>query len=207
MSPNADLPIRSFRSQEVWERWLSAHHARSDGIWVKLHKKTSGKPTVTHAQALDEALCYGWIDGQIKPFDDESWLRKFTPRRARSVWSKRNTEHVTRLIAAGKMKAAGLREVESARADGRWQRAYDSPRNMSAPADFLKALTKDKKAKAFFETLDRANVYAIAWRLETATKPETREKRLKAIVAMLAQGKAFHGSAVASKRRRSGIKP
>jgi uncharacterized protein YdeI (YjbR/CyaY-like superfamily) len=192
MNRTSEELIRSFRSERAWEQWLAAHHARSDGIWIQLHKKASGKPTITHAEALDVALCYGWIDGQIKPCDDVSWLRKFTPRRARSVWSKRNTEHVARLMAAGRMKPAGLMEVDAAKADGRWQRAYDSPRNMSVPKDFLKALSKDQKAKEFFATLNKANRYAIAWRLETAAKPETREKRMKAILAMLAEGKAFH---------------
>jgi uncharacterized protein YdeI (YjbR/CyaY-like superfamily) len=198
MQTKSDAPILSFSSQKAWARWLAANHARSDGIWLQFHKKSSGRETVTHAEALDDALCYGWIDGQIRPYDAESWLHKFTPRRARSVWSKRNTEHVARLVTAGKMKAAGLREVEAAKADGRWQKAYHSPRNMSVPRDFLKALSKDEKAQAFFKTLNKANTYAIAWRLETAAKPETREKRLKAILAMLAKGQAFHPSKTGS---------
>jgi uncharacterized protein YdeI (YjbR/CyaY-like superfamily) len=192
MTPKRDAPIKSFRSQNAWARWLAANHARSDGIWLQFYKKSSGKETVTHAEALDDALCYGWIDGQILPYDEESWLHKFTPRRARSVWSRRNTEHIARLTAAGRMKPAGLREVEAATADGRWQKAYDSPRNMSVPRDFLKALSKDAKAHAFFKTLNKANTYAIAWRLQTAAKPEAREKRLKGILAMLAKGEAFH---------------
>ena len=197
-----DAPIKSFDSQAAWERWLAVNHTRSDGIWLRFHKKASGKRSVTHAEALDEALCYGWIDGQLKAHDDESWLHKFTPRRARSVWSKRNIEHVARLTAIGKMKPAGLKQVDVAKAEGRWQRAYDSPRNMSVPKDFLNALSKDKKAEAFFETLNRANTYAIAWRLHTAAKPETREKRMKAILAMLAEGKAFHAALRAARKER-----
>ncbi len=192
MNPKTDAPIVAFQSQKKWEGWLAVNHARSDGIWLQFHKKASGKQTISYAEALDAALCYGWIDGQLKPYDAASWLRKFTPRRARSVWSKRNTEHVTRLTAAGRMTRAGITEVEAAKRDGRWQRAYDSPGNMSVPDDFLKELSKDKKAKAFFETLNKANRYSIAWRLRTAAKPETREKRMKAMLAMLAKGEAFH---------------
>ena len=201
MTPKSDAPIMAFQTPEAWARWLSAHHSRSEGIWVQFHKKASGKPTITHAEALDEALCYGWIDGQIKPHDHESWLHKFTPRRARSVWSKRNTEHIARLTAAGRMKPAGLKEVEAAKASGRWQRAYASPRAMTVPEDFLKELSKDKRAKAFFATLDKANLYAIAWRLATAVKPETRKKRFDALLAMLADGKSLHPRAAAPKRR------
>ena len=147
---------------------------------------------MTYAEGLDEALCCGWIDGQLDKYDEKSWLRKFTPRRSKSVWSKRNIEHVNRLIQAGKMKLAGLKEVEAAKADGRWERAYDSPSAMQVPEDFLKELSKDKKAKAFFETLNKANTYAIAWRLQTAKKPETREKRMKAILEMLKRGEKLH---------------
>ena len=147
---------------------------------------------MTHGQALDEALCFGWIDGQGKAYDDESWLLKFTPRSPRSVWSKRNRELVARLIREKRMQPAGLREVARAKKDGRWERAYDSPRNMEMPPDFLKELRKDKGAYAFFKTLNRANTYAIAWRLQTAKKPETREKRMKTLLATLAQGRKLH---------------
>jgi uncharacterized protein YdeI (YjbR/CyaY-like superfamily) len=184
--------VISFDSQKAWETWLSLNHRRSEGIWLQFYKKTSGKQTFTHSEALDGALCYGWIDGQLKPYDAESWLHKFTPRRARSTWSKRNTERAEQLITTGKMKRAGMKEVDAAKATGRWQRAYDSPRNMSVPPDFLRALSKDKKAKAFFKTLNRANIYAIAWRLQTAARPETRKKRRQEILAMLARETAFH---------------
>lgn len=141
---------------------------------------------------MDHALCFGWIDGQKKSLDELSWIQKFTPRRPRSGWSKLNTQHVERLTAAGLMMEAGLRAVAAAQADGRWHAAYDSARNARPPEDFLQALAKSKKAKAFFEMLNRANVYAIVYRLQTAKKPETRERRMKNILAMLAQGEKFH---------------
>ncbi len=187
-----DLQIISFKSQKDWASWLAKNHAKSNGVWLRLFKKDSGVASVAYDEALDEALCYGWIDGQLEKHDDKSWLRKFTPRRPQSVWSKRNIEHVNRLIQAGKMKSSGLKEVEAAKADGRWERAYDSPSAMQVPKDFLKELSKDKKAKAFFETLNKANTYAIAWRLQTAKKPETRAKRMKAILEMLTRGEKFH---------------
>ena len=187
-----DLPIISFNSQKEWTNWLDKNHAKSSGLWLRLFKKDSDVASVTYAEALDEALCYGWIDGQLDKYDEKSWLRKFSPRRPKSIWSKRNIEHVNRLTAAGKMKPAGLKEVEAAKADGRWGRAYDSPSAMQVPADFLKALSRDKKAQTFFETLNKANTYAIAWRLQTAKKPETREKRMKAILEMLKRGEKLH---------------
>jgi uncharacterized protein YdeI (YjbR/CyaY-like superfamily) len=147
---------------------------------------------VTYDQALEVALSYGWIDGQLKTYDAESWLRKFTPRRAKSSWSKRNTDIVRRLMRAGKMKPAGLKEVRAAKADGRWANAYDPGSTMELPADFLRRLSRNKKAEAFFQTLTRTNTYAIAWRLQTAKRPETREKRMNAILAMLANGEKFH---------------
>jgi len=192
MSAKTDLPIMSFEFAQEWEAWLAGNHASSDGLWLRFFKKGSGKPTVTHDEALDVALCYGWIDGQAKKYDDLSWIQKFTPRRAGSVWSRRNTEHVERLIQENRMQPPGLAEVEAAKADGRWERAYDSPSKMAVPEDFLEELAQNQEAKAFFETLNKANIYAIAWRLQTAKKPETREKRMKAILAMLAKGEKFH---------------
>ena len=186
------LPIISFKSPKDWASWLDKNHAKSNGIWLRLFKKDSGVASVTYAEALDEALCYAWIDGQLEKCDEKSWLRKFTPRRPKSVWSKKNIEHANRLIQAGKMKPAGLKEVEAAKADGRWGRAYDSPSAMQVPEDFLKELSKGKNAKAFFENLNKANTYAIAWRLQTAKKPETRAKRIQAILEMLKRGERFH---------------
>ena len=187
-----DLQIISFKSPKEWAGWLAKNHSKSNGIWLKFFKKNSGIASISHSEALDEALCYGWIDGQIKKYDQTSWLHKFTPRRLKSIWSKRNIEHINRLIGAGKMKPSGFREVEMAKTDGRWERAYDSPGAMQVPEDFLKELSRNKKAKAFFETLNKANIYSITWRLQTAKKPETREKRMKAIIKMLTQGKKFH---------------
>lgn len=187
-----DPPIKAFKSAEALETWLAANHIKSDGIWLQIFKKDSAIKTVTYDEALDVALCYGWIDGQKNKHDENSWLQKFTPRRSKSVWSKRNKEHIARLIKAGKMKSAGLKEVERAKADGRWEQAYDSPSNMKVPGDFLKALAKNKKSEAFFKTLNKANTYAIAWRLQTAKKPETRERRMKALLEMIAKGQKLH---------------
>lgn len=192
MSTSEEIPVISFSSADEWKEWLAANHDKPNGIWLRFFKKDAGVTAMGYAEALDEALCYGWIDGQVKKYDELSWLQKFTPRRPRSVWSKRNVEHVERLTKAGRMQPPGLRQVEAARADGRWQKAYDSSANMEMPDDFLKAIAKDRKAAAFFETLNRANKYAIAWRLQTAKKPETREKRMKAILEMLKKGEKFH---------------
>lgn len=188
-----DLDIISFESAELWGAWLAENHATFNGIWLRIFKKDSGRSTVTYDQALDEALCYGWIDGQGKGYDEQSYLQKFTPRRKRSVWSKRNTEHVERLIKEGRMKQAGLQEVEAAKADGRWAKAYDSPANMQIPDDFLSELSKMPNALAFFQTLNKSNTFAIAYRLQTAKRPETRQRRMKAILEMLARGEKFHG--------------
>jgi uncharacterized protein YdeI (YjbR/CyaY-like superfamily) len=187
-----DFEIIAFPSAKEWERWLAKTHASSSGIWLRFFKKGSGVGSVTHAEALDAALCYGWIDGQLKKHDEKSWLRKFTPRRPKSFWSRRNRELVDQLAKARKMRPAGFKEVEAAKADGRWNNAYDSPSKMVVPEDFMKELSKNKNARIFFETLNKANTYAIAWRLQTAKKPETREKRMRAIIGMLARGKAFH---------------
>ena len=193
MTKSTDRPILPFESAKAWETWIAKNHSGSEGVWLQMFKKDSGKRTVTYDEALDVALCYGWIDGQKKSYDKESFLQKFTPRRPRSVWSKRNQDHVARLIKSRRMKPAGLKAIAAAKKDGRWERAYDSPKNMTIPEDFLKELSKNKKAKEFFGTLNKANLYAIAWRLQTAKKPETREKRKQAILAMLAKGEKLHG--------------
>lgn len=186
------LPILTFTSSEDFTSWLAKHHKVSQGIWMRLFKTKSRVPTISYAEALDIALCYGWIDGQKKAYDTESWLQKFTPRRRKSIWSKRNREHVERLNKSGMMKAAGIEEVEAAKADGRWEQAYESPANMTIPADFLNELARNKKAEAFFKTLNKTNIYAIVWRLQTAKKAETRNKRMKAILEMLKNREKFH---------------
>jgi len=186
------LPVRNFVSETAFEKWLQTNHTRSPGLWLQFFKKSAERNALTHKGALDVALCYGWIDGQLKKFDDISYLHKFTPRGAKSVWSKVNREHVDRLKKEGRMRLAGLAAATAAKKDGRWDKAYDSPSNMEIPTDFLKALAKDKKAKTFFNTLNRANLYSIAWRLQTAKKPETRQKRMDTIVAMLGRKEKFH---------------
>ncbi len=186
------LPVLRFESAAEYRRWLSSHHARSRGIWLRIYKKRSSRPSITYAEAVDQSLCYGWIDGQGQKYDRESWLQKFTPRRPRSGWSRINTERAARLIESGAMAPAGLKAVEAAKADGRWTAAYDSPRRATPPAEFLRALRKHKKAKTFFETLNKSNTYAIVYRLQTAKRPETRARRMKMILAMLAKGEKFH---------------
>lgn len=184
--------ILPFRSATAFRKWLAVHHDDCDGIWLQIFKKDSGEKSVTYAEALDEALCFGWIDGQKQKHDERSWLQKFTPRRPRSGWSKINTKHVERLIREERMQAAGHAQVEGARADGRWQAAYDSPSKANVPEDFLAALEKDRKAKAFFASLNKVNRYAIAYRLQTAKTPETRQKRMAMILEMLSKGETFH---------------
>ncbi len=184
--------ILHFRSPSEFRKWLSANHRQSDGIWLRLSKKDSGEPSVTYAEALDEVLCFGWIDGQKQRHDESSWLQRFTRRRPRSGWSKINTQHAERLVQTARMKAAGQAEIDAAKKDGRWTAAYDSPSKSTFPEDFLAALGRNKKAKAFFESLNQANRYAIAYRLQTAKKPETRQRRMETILAMLARGEAFH---------------
>ena len=192
MASKSDFDIIAFASAREWQRWLAAHHAKSGGVWLRFFKKNSGTASVSHAEALAAALCYGWIDGQLRKHDEVSWLHKFTPRRPRGVWSKRNRELAEQLTKTRKMRRAGMREMAAAQEDGRWDRAYDSPSKMAVPADFLRQLSKDSKARAFFRTLNKANTYSITWRLQTAKKPETREKRMKTIIIMLSKGQAFH---------------
>ena len=186
------LKILWFKSPAEFRSWLKKNHTDSHGIWLRIFKKGSGEKSISYAEALDQALCYGWIDGQKQAHDAHSWLQKFTPRRPGSGWSKINTTHVERLIKSGQMAPAGLKAVEAAKNDGRWQAAYDSPRNAAPPDDFLRALENDRNAKAFFETLNRANIYSIVYRLQTAKKPETRKRRMKMILEMLARGEKFH---------------
>ena len=186
------LQVRAFSSPRLWRTWLEKNHVSSPGIWLRIYKAASRRKSVTYDEALDEALCFGWIDGQKNAFDQDSWIQRFTHRRPRSGWSQRNTQHVARLLAAGKMSSEGLREVEAAKQDGRWQQAYAPAGQVKIPPDFLRALQQNPQAKTFFRSLDKANTYAIAYRLQTAKRPATRERRLQMILAMLARGEKFH---------------
>jgi uncharacterized protein YdeI (YjbR/CyaY-like superfamily) len=183
---------RSFRSSKELRAWLAKEHARAPGLLLRIYKKDSGVPSVTYAEALDQALCFGWIDGQKLPFDAKSWVQKFGRRRAKSGWSKKNVAHVDRLIREGQMTPAGLKEVQAAKADGRWAAAYDSSPTATLPPEFVKELTRNAKARQFYATLNKANLYAIAYRLQTAKRPETKIKRMKLIIDMLARGEKFH---------------
>ena len=190
---NSDtLQVMSFVTQHDWETWLKEHHTDTKGIWLKLAKKAAGTPSVSYAEALDSALCYGWIDGQKATFDDKYWLQKFTPRGARSIWSKVNCDKATALIADGRMQPAGLRQVELARSDGRWEAAYESQSKITIPDDFQRELDKNQRAKEFFSTLDSANRYAVLFRIQTAKKPETRSARIQKFIEMLSQHQKLH---------------
>jgi len=164
----------------------------NNGIWLRIFKKVSGEKTITYDEALDEALCFGWIDGQKKTYDEKSWLQKFTPRRSKSIWSKRNKARVALLIEEKRMQPSGLKEIETAKKDGRWDKAYDSPSQMEIPSYFLAILEKDRQAYEFFKTLNKANIYAIAWRLQTAKTPETREKRMSVLLEMMKNRQKLH---------------
>ena len=188
----ADLPIVTFASKAEFAAWLDEHHASSDGLWIKVAKKGSGVPSVYTPEALDVALCHGWIDGQRKSLDDTYFLQKYTPRRARSKWSKINVAKVETLIAAGEMKPAGFAEIERAKADGRWDAAYDSPRNISVPPDLQAEFDRDPELATAFAALDSTNRYAILYRLHDAKRPETRARRLEQYLDALRTGKRLH---------------
>jgi uncharacterized protein YdeI (YjbR/CyaY-like superfamily) len=190
--PPDDLPVLPFPSQAEWESWLEENHADAAGLWLKIAKKASGIETVTHAEALDAALCFGWIDGQRGRLDDEWFLQRFTPRRARSRWSQINREKVERLIADGRMRPAGLREIERAKADGRWDAAYASQSTIEVPDDLQQALDANPAAKEFFATLSGSNRYAVLYRIHDAKRAETRTRRIEKFVAMLARGETIH---------------
>ena len=187
-----DYPIKSFTTVNAFESWLAKNHSTSDGLWIKLYKKNTGIATITHQLALESALCYGWIDSQARSVDETSYIQKFTPRKPKSIWSKRNKLIFARLKKEGRMKPAGFKEAATAKADGRWTNAYDSFAKMKIPNDFLEELSKNKEAFAFFKTLNKTNLYSIGWRLQTAKTPETREKRKQVMLEMLANGKKFH---------------
>jgi uncharacterized protein YdeI (YjbR/CyaY-like superfamily) len=183
-----DDKVIAFKSQQAFEAWLARNHGTVGGIWLRIYKKGSGEKTVTYAEALDVALCHGWIDGLKRTYDEVSFIQRFTPRRSRSAWSKVNVGHVERLAREGRMQPPGLAAVEAAKRDGRWARAYDSPRNARVPVDFVRELKKDKAAYAFFQTLNRVNHFAIAYRLGSAKEPETRERRKQLFLEMMAKG-------------------
>jgi uncharacterized protein YdeI (YjbR/CyaY-like superfamily) len=188
-----DLPVRAFRDHRAFERWLDRNHARSSGLWLKIAKRDSGIASVNHTEALETALCFGWIDGQRRKLDDTHFLQRFTPRRPRSMWSKINCTKATELIASGRMRPAGRREVDRAQADGRWDAAYDGQRSATVPDELQRALDENRRAREFFATLDSRNRYAFIWRVQEAKKPETRQRRAEQFVEMLAAGAVFHG--------------
>ena len=183
---------RRFATVRGWEAWLARNHASSDGLWLLISRPGAEKGSVSYAEALEVALCHGWIDGPKKGLDAHHWLQRFTPRRARSTWSKVNREKVARLIEQGRMQPAGQREIDRARADGRWDQAYDSPRHAAVPDDLRAALDASPAAAAFFATLDGANRYAVLWRIQTAKMSTTRARRIARLVDMLARHEKIH---------------
>jgi uncharacterized protein YdeI (YjbR/CyaY-like superfamily) len=190
---SAEPPIVSFGDQGGWRAWLAAHHSDApEGVWLKIARKGSGVPSLDYPQAVDVALCYGWIDGQKKGLDEAHWLQRFTPRRSRSIWSKVNRAKAEALVEAGEMQPAGLAEMERAKADGRWDAAYDGQRTSTVPDDLAAALAADAVAREFFATLDSTNRYAILHRLQTAKKPETRARRLAQFVEMLGERRTIY---------------
>lgn len=188
----SELPVLLFETEADWEQWLQSQHATSAGIWMKIAKKDSDHTSISYQQALEGALCFGWIDGQKNRLDDRFWLQKFTPRRPRSSWSRINREKAEKLIAEGRMREAGLKEVNAARSDGRWDRAYESQSRITVPDDFQQALDANPEAHAFFDQLDSANRYAVLYRITTAHKAETRQKRIDSLIAMLSANEKLH---------------
>jgi uncharacterized protein YdeI (YjbR/CyaY-like superfamily) len=191
-APQAELEVLSFENARAFERWLKTHHGESRGIWLRLMKKTATSKGVSYQEALGVAISWGWIDGHVKKYDAESWIRKFSPRASRSKWSKINRDKALALIAAKQMHPAGLEQVERAKADGRWQAAYDSPSNATPPPDLARALAASPRAAEFFERLNGANRYAVLYRVQTPKKAETRARKIRELVAMLERGEKIH---------------
>jgi uncharacterized protein YdeI (YjbR/CyaY-like superfamily) len=187
-----DLPVLAFKSQQAWDAWLASQPADSQGLWLKLAKKSSGIASVSKPEAIDTALCHGWIDGQLDRLDDKYWLVRFTPRQSTSKWSQKNRDRALELVELKRMRPAGLSEIERAKKDGRWDAAYAPQSTAEVPDDLRVALARNKKASAFFGTLDRSNRFAILYRIHNAKKPETRVARIKQFVAMLAAGETLH---------------
>ena len=185
-------PIRAFKSQRDFEAWLEENHHRTEGVWIRFAKKSSGIKSVTHPEALESALCFGWIDALRLPESETTYLHRFLPRREKSLWSKINRAKAVSLIESGRMRAAGLAEVERAKKDGRWDAAYDSPANAKMPEDFQRELDRNPKAKAFFETISRVNRYAIIWRLVTAKTQARRDTLTRKFLDMLEKGETLH---------------
>ncbi len=182
----------AFETQAAWEAWLDECHTSSPGVWLKIAKKRAASPTISYPDALESALCFGWIDGQKAPLDEHFWLQKFTPRRPRSVWSRVNREKALALLAAGRMRAEGQRQIELAQGDGRWDAAYESQRTIAVPPDFQSALEGNPEAAQFFRTLDSTNRYAILWRIHQAKKPDTRTARIQRFIGMLSRHERIH---------------
>jgi len=187
-----DDAVLLFDSPKEFNAWLEKNHRNVQSVWLKFYKKGSKKVSINYDQALEEALCFGWIDGIAKKYDEESYLQRFTPRRPKGNWSKRNTEHVARLVKEGRMKPSGMAAVEAAKKDGRWEGAYHPASTATIPEDFLQEIARNKKAQEFFVTLSKSNIYAIAYRLQTAKKPETLKRRKEQILTMLESNEKFH---------------
>jgi uncharacterized protein YdeI (YjbR/CyaY-like superfamily) len=185
-------PIRLFKSKQDWAAWLEKNHRKSTGLWLRLAKKDSGLRSVSYKEALEVALCYGWIDGQKRPENEQTWLQRFLPRSRKSIWSKINREKALALMTSRQMKPAGLEAIENAKKNGRWDAAYDSPSSATVPSDFQAALDANPRAKAFFETLDRANRYAVLWRVQTVKKAETRARKIHQFIGMLERKEKIH---------------
>ncbi len=186
------VPTRAFKDAAAWEAWLAKNQNTPGGIWMRLAKKTSGIKSITYPEAVEIALCYGWIDALKRPESATTWLQRFVPRRQKSIWSKINRDKALALIERGQMKPGGLEEIERAKRDGRWDAAYDSARSATVPADFQAELDRHPTAKAFFKTISATNRYAILWRLQTAKKAETRAKRMRSFTEMLEKGETIH---------------
>jgi len=184
--------IVEFQSASQWDKWLAKNFSESKGIWLRFFKKASDVSSINTSDALDVALCYGWITGQARPFDEGSWLGRFVPRRPKSIWSKINTKRADMLIKQGRMRPAGLRQVEEAKRDGRWDRAYSPPSTAKLPEDFIEALHKNKEAEAFFRTLNRVNIYSVVFRLENAKNEESRRMKIRQMIRMFEKGEKFH---------------
>lgn len=192
MEMHQNLPVQLFKNQQEWRSWLKDNHSQLRGVWLKIAKKASGQASVSYQEALEEALCFGWIDAMKQTYDDAYYLQKFTPRGPKSVWSKVNVGKVEALVKAGRMESAGLAAVERAKESGAWQATYDSQSNSTVPEDFQAALDNSPKARQFFSTLNKANVYAFCWRIQTAKRPKTRQARIQQFVDMLSRGEKLH---------------